>query len=189
MSADLPFPRSAAFVVDPFVPLTTLSVTWPGSPPLADGATLTPTAVAAQPAVSLGAGGGLYTLILSDPDAPTPDSPEFAEWQHWRVVNAPAADLAAGDVRCAYFGSAPGQGSGVHRYVLVAYAQPGGARIAVDDAADPLISATSGFAPRRSFDSRAFAARHGLTPVAAITWRAQWDAMVPELAKKLTATA
>ena len=176
MSADLPFPTAAAFVVDPFVPATTLSVTWPGSAPLTNGVELTPTAVAAQPAVSLGAGSGLYTLILSDPDAPNPGSPEFAEWQHWRVVNAPAADLAAGDVRCAYFGSAPGQGAGVHRYVLVAYAQPGGARIAVDDAADAPISATSGFAPRRSFDSRAYAARREVDhahKTGVITWIGQ----------------
>jgi phosphatidylethanolamine-binding protein (PEBP) family uncharacterized protein len=105
-------------------------------------------------------------------------------------VNATAAQLASGaggEHECAYFGSAPGKGSGAHRYVLVAYAQPGKARIAPPAAAR--IGAASGFAPRRCFNSRAFAEAHKLAPVAAITWRAQWDEGVPDLVRKLTNAA
>jgi len=80
------------------------------------------------------------------------------------------------------FGSAPGKDSGAHRYCLVAYAQPGGARIEPSEAP---VSATSGFPPRRSFNSRAFAERYGLGAVAALTYVASWDEAVPELAKKL----
>lgn len=27
--------------------------------------------------------GSSYLLILTDPDAPTPDNPQFAFWRHW----------------------------------------------------------------------------------------------------------
>lgn len=30
---------------------------------------------------------GTYTLLLVDPDAPTPDDPKFAYWRHWVVSN------------------------------------------------------------------------------------------------------
>ena len=196
MSAELTFPRSAAFVVDPFVPRAALSVSWPSGARLdaaCDGAELTPPQVAGLPCVAgLPADdGALYTLILSDPDAPSAAEPMYAEWVHWVCVNAPAAALAAGagggEHECAYFGSAPGKGSGAHRYVLVAYAQAGKARIAPPAAAR--IGAASGFAPRRCFNSRAFAEQHKLTPVAAVTWRAAWDEAVPDLVRKLTNAA
>ena len=193
------FPAAAARVVDAFSPSLTLTLRFGGAeaPVVAEGSTQTPTVCAAAPAVMLAAAAaagapaaaaGLYTLILSDPDAPSVADPKFGEWQHWVLVNAAvAADgaLHGGEARTAYFGSAPGKDSGAHRYCLVAYAQPRGERIELSDELDPPVSATSGFPPRRSFNSRTFAARHGLTPVAALTYLAEWDEAVPELAKRL----
>lgn len=97
-------------------------------------------------------------------------------------INAPAADVASGESIVKYFGSAPGQGAGVHRYVFVVYEQTSGT-IAPEE---PRIPLQSGFPPRRSFNSRAFAAKHGLTPVAVLTYRAEWDESVPELVKLIT---
>lgn len=176
---------AACRVVDAFAPTCALSVAFNGVAVVED-AELTPTAVQAVPEVTLAGASadGLYTLILSDPDAPSVADPKFGEWQHWLLVNAPGADLLRGEAQTAYFGSAPGKDSGTHRYCIVAYAQPG--RIAPAEAP---ISATSGFPPRRSFNSRAFAAAHGLTPVAALTYRAQWDELVPELAQRLAPPA
>jgi hypothetical protein len=45
--------------------------------------------------------------------------------------------------------------------------------------------ACSGFAPRRSFKSRAFAEKYSLRPVALLTLRSAFDASVPALHKKL----
>ena len=45
--------------------------------------------------------------------------------------------------------------------------------------------AYSGFPPRRSFKSRAFATEHHLKPVAAISFRASYDDLVPVLHKRL----
>jgi hypothetical protein len=100
-------------------------------------------------------------------------------------INAPPGDVAAGESIVKYFGSAPGQGAGVHRYVLAVYEQTTGA-IAP---AEPRIPLASGFPPRRSFNSRAFAAAHGLQPVAVLTYRAEWDESVPELVKLIAPPA
>jgi hypothetical protein len=45
----------------------------------------------------------------------------------------------------------------------------------------------SGFPPRRSFKSRDFAKKYDLTPVAALTYLAEWDENVAEYAKALQA--
>jgi hypothetical protein len=175
------FPAAASSVVDAFEPAFPLGVSWGGAS-VTEGQQLTPTAIAELPKLSLpGARADkLYTIILSDPDAPNPTAPIYAEWIHWLVVNAPGGDAAQGEDCVKYFGSAPGQGAGLHRYCVVVYEQPG----PIDPDA-PRIPLRSGFPPRRSFDSRTFAATHGLRPVAVLTYRAEFDASVPELVKRL----
>jgi hypothetical protein len=100
-------------------------------------------------------------------------------------VNAPSSDLVGGgEAITAYFGSAPGKDSGKHRYCVVVYEQP--EKLSPDE---ERIGATSGFPPRRSFKSRAFAAKYGLVPVAALTYLCEYDDSVPDLAKKLQGLA
>jgi hypothetical protein len=70
----------------------------------------------------------------------------------------------------------------VHRYCFVVYEQTTGA-IAPEE---PRIPLKSGFPPRRSFNPKAFAAANGLVPVSVLTYRAEWDASVPELVKLIT---
>ena len=210
------YPPHAARVVPRFAPTHSLSVTWttgaaaaaaaaaPPPRPQCEGVEVTPTLAASQPHVALvpaPAREALFTLILSDPDAPSTADPKFGEWQHWIVCNVPGSALGGGGgdaapmaaaggapwtTLTAYFGPAPGKDSGRHRYCFVAYAQPRGA---VDVASIPRIGAQSGFPPRRSFNSAAFAATHGLVPVAALTFPAEWDAAVPELAARLAPPA
>ena len=45
-----------------------------------------------------GRSGALYSLALSDPDAPIPTNPTAREWLHWLVINAPGDDLSNGEV-------------------------------------------------------------------------------------------
>jgi phosphatidylethanolamine-binding protein (PEBP) family uncharacterized protein len=33
----------------------------------------------------------LFTLVMVDPDAPSPDHPTMAQWLHWIVANIPGA--------------------------------------------------------------------------------------------------
>ncbi len=40
----------------------------------------------------------LYTLVLSDPDSPSPTNPTFREYLHWLVTNAPDGDISKGQV-------------------------------------------------------------------------------------------
>ncbi len=128
----------------------------------------------------------LYTIILSDPDAPNTAEPKFAEWQHWVQVNVrvdkdSGAVVDKGESVTAFFGPAPGKDSGRHRYCLVVYEQE--AAINVDPAEK--LPLASGFPARRSFNSRSFASKHNLSPVAALSFFAQFDENVPELAKKV----
>jgi phosphatidylethanolamine-binding protein (PEBP) family uncharacterized protein len=175
------FPEAAAGVVDAFEPKFDVALAF-GDKTVTEGEHITPTQGQYFPTVTwAGEADKLYTLILSDPDAPNPADPKFGEWQHWVHVNAGPSDLSSGESITAFFGSAPGQGAGVHRYCLVVYEQPG--KIEPDEAH---VSATSGFPPRRSFKSRAFASKYGLVPVAVITYVSEWDESVPELAAKLT---
>lgn len=185
MSAPPSFPSAAARVVDAFTPTHVLSLSFGASAAVAEGSEQTPTQCAPPPTVTLtladgSPAPGLFTLILSDPDAPSVADPKFGEWQHWVHVNAPVYMLLTGESVTAYFGPAPGKDTGKHRYCLVVYEQR--EPLVVEE---PRISATSGFPPRRSFNSRAFAAKYGLTPKGVLTFNAEWDESVPASAAKL----
>lgn len=180
----LTFPEAAESIVDKFEPNVKLHLSFDGIP-VVEGCDMTPTQCQHFPSIKFdGEEGKLYTIILSDPDAPSVADPKFAEWQHWISVNTPAQDITAGESITTYFGSAPGKDSGKHRYVMVVYEQPG--KIEPDE---ERVSGTSGFPPRRSFNSRAFAGKYKLTPVSVLTYRAEYDDSVPELAKKLQGLA
>ncbi|KAG0022724.1 hypothetical protein BGZ81_008389 [Podila clonocystis] len=80
-----------------------------------------------------------YTLIMTDPDAPSRSNPKFREWRHWVVSNISGstsltdfqpANLSQGTVLTPYMGPAPPGGSGPHRYVFLLYKQVGGANVA-----------------------------------------------------------
>jgi len=60
----------------------------------------------------------LYTLCLTDPDAPSRQSPKYREWHHWLVVNIPGNNVSRGDTLSEYVGSGPPKGTGLHRYVF-----------------------------------------------------------------------
>ncbi|KAH7698134.1 Protein D2 [Aphelenchoides avenae] len=61
---------------------------------------------------------------MVDPDAPSPNDPSARSWVHWLVVNVLGNDIAQGQVIQEYNGPTPPTGSGLHRYVLLAYEQP-----------------------------------------------------------------
>ncbi|XP_077535465.1 protein D2-like [Haemaphysalis longicornis] len=59
-----------------------------------------------------------YTVILLDPDAPSPQAPTMRHWLHWLVVN-----VAHGDVSTVAKYAGPTPPEGRHRYVFLVYEQ------------------------------------------------------------------
>ncbi|ELK15506.1 Phosphatidylethanolamine-binding protein 1 [Pteropus alecto] len=81
------------------------------------GKVLTPTQVKNRPTSIVWDGldsGKLYTLVLTDPDAPSRKDPKFAkEWHHFLVVNMKGNNISSGTVLSDYVGSGPPKGTEV----------------------------------------------------------------------------
>jgi phosphatidylethanolamine-binding protein (PEBP) family uncharacterized protein len=106
-------------------------------------------------------GKGLYTLIMSDPDAPSPDDPKWREFLHMLITNIPDGDLSKSKVVVPYTGPAPPKGT--HRYVFTLWRQtPAGDpnTIAKEDWDHPVEASAP--EDRKCFSTRKFAAEHKL---------------------------
>jgi phosphatidylethanolamine-binding protein (PEBP) family uncharacterized protein len=123
-----------------------------------------------------------YTLCMTDPDAPSRETPTYREWHHFLVGNIPGAEVAKGETLSAYVGSGPPEGTGLHRYVFLVYKQNG--KLTFDE---PRLTNTSADG-RGCFSIKKFADKYNLgNPVAGNFYQAQWDDYVPELYKQLGA--
>ncbi|EKD17142.1 uncharacterized protein L3040_005363 [Drepanopeziza brunnea f. sp. 'multigermtubi'] len=107
------------------------------------------------------ADGTSYTLLLVDPDAPTPEDPKFAYWRHWIVTGLTGstsqdAALAA----TAYLGPGPKDATASpHRYLFLLFREPAGFKFARGEVGG------DAFVERRSFDAAGWAAGRGLVLV------------------------
>jgi phosphatidylethanolamine-binding protein (PEBP) family uncharacterized protein len=145
------------------------------------GNELTPTSVKDEPTLEWPTeAGALYTLCMTDPDAPSRKDPKFGEFKHWLVVNIPGLQINKGETLAAYVGSGPPKNTDLHRYVFLVYKQP--ATIAHSET--PVSnSSTEG---RRSFKIRDFAKKYNLgEPIAANFYQARYDDYVPILHAQL----
>lgn len=125
--------------------------------------------------------GALYTLCMTDPDAPSRQAPRYREWHHWLVVNIPENRIADGKTLSQYVGSGPPKGTGLHRYVYLAFKQPGPL-----NTTEKVLTNRSGDG-RGNFHIRDFAKKYGLgNPVAGNFYQAQWDDYVPKLYEQLS---
>lgn len=81
------------------VPQEVATVCYPSGDSVEQGNVLTPTLVKDQPTITWKADpSALYTLCMTDPDAPSRADPKFREWHHWLVGNIPGCDVSKGDV-------------------------------------------------------------------------------------------
>ncbi|CAN6195236.1 unnamed protein product [Urochloa humidicola] len=155
-------------VVNLFVPTVPLSVRY-GTRDLTNGCEIRPSIAANPPAIQIaGRANDLFTMLMTDPDAPSPSEPSMREWLHWLVVNVPGgADPShQGDVVVPYMSPRPPVG--IHRYVVVVFQQKG--RIH----SPPAMAPGGDHDARVGFRTRAFADRHHLgDPVAALYFNAQ----------------
>ncbi|XP_048436599.1 protein HEADING DATE 3A-like isoform X5 [Pyrus x bretschneideri] len=88
--------RVVGDVLDPFTRSVSLRVTY-GTKEVNNGCELKPSQVVQQPRVDIG-GDDLrtfYTLVMVDPDAPSPSDPNLKEYLHWLVTDIPATTAAS----------------------------------------------------------------------------------------------
>lgn len=96
---------------------------------IADGSTVTPSTASVEPELEwLSESGVYYSVMMVDPDAPSPDDPSSAQWLHWAVINIPGDgsllnSLDGGRAMISYAGPSPPAGSGDHRYCTYVFKQ------------------------------------------------------------------
>lgn len=91
------------------------------------GNILTPTQTKDKPQVSWPTErGAYYTLIMTDPDAPSRENHSYREIRHWMVMNIPESTVQKGDEVAGYIGAGPPKNTGLHRYVFLVYKQSQG---------------------------------------------------------------
>ncbi|KAM7363803.1 protein D3-like [Cochliomyia hominivorax] len=168
--------------VIPEAPKEFLKVSYNDGLEVNKGNELTPTQVKLQPVVEWSANDNeYYTLIMTDPDAPSRTEPKFREFRHWLVANIPGNKIDQGEVIAAYVGSGPPKGTGLHRYVFLLYKQPG--KLEIDE---PRV-ANNSRRDRPNFKAAKFAEKYKLgTPIAGNFYQAQYDDYVPTVHAQLS---
>ncbi|CAN1217630.1 Protein HEADING DATE 3A [Linum perenne] len=135
-------------VLDPFTRSIPLRVIYFNNREINNGCELKPSQVVNQPRVDIG-GDDLrtfYTLVMVDPDAPSPSDPSLREYLHWLEV-------------VCY--ESPRPSVGIHRFVFILFRQLGRQTV---------------YAPgwRQNFNTRDFAELYNLgLPVSAVYFNGQ----------------
>ncbi|XP_010523529.1 PREDICTED: protein BROTHER of FT and TFL 1 [Tarenaya hassleriana] len=156
--------RVVGDVIERFNPSVTMRVTYNLDKQVANGHELMPSSFIYKPRVEIGGDDmrSFYTLIMVDPDAPSPSDPYLREYLHWMVTDIPGTtDASFGKEIVSY--ETPKPVVGIHRYVFVLFRQMRGRQ-------------TVKLPPpsRQCFNTRGFCAYFGLgLPVAAVYFNAQ----------------
>ncbi|TYG92188.1 hypothetical protein ES288_A11G010700v1 [Gossypium darwinii] len=149
-------------VVDNFTQSVQMTVTYNPNKQVANGHELMPAVISARPRVEIGGNDmrDAYTLIMTDPDAPSPSGPFLREHLHWMVTYVPGTtDVSFGRELVSY--EAPNPAVGIHRYVFILFKQRGRRTVKSPSSRD-------------YFNTRRFSAENGLgLPVAAVYFNAQ----------------
>ncbi|CAH01124.1 YbhB/YbcL family Raf kinase inhibitor-like protein [Kluyveromyces lactis] len=114
---------------------TSLVIEYASKHPVALGNTLSIDGTQEKPEIKVAGGNdaqldtdALYSLCLTDPDAPSNSDNKWSEYCHYLETNIKLSldpdtpmslDLKAGDVQLPYVGPAPPKGTGPHRYVWI----------------------------------------------------------------------
>ncbi|KEH17361.1 putative phosphatidylethanolamine-binding protein [Medicago truncatula] len=148
-------------VVDIFNPSVRMNVTY-STKQVANGHELMPSIVMNKPRVDIGGEDmrSAYTLIMTDPDAPSPSDPHLREHLHWMVTDIPGTtDVSFGNEIVEYENPKPV--IGIHRYVFILFKQRGRQTVRSPSSRD-------------NFNTRRFSQENNLgLPVAAVYFNAQ----------------
>jgi hypothetical protein len=155
-------------------------VSYPSFGKLETGATLTPRQVHEQPDVDWSAeDSDYYTLVLTDPDAPSRADPSLREYVHWVRTNIPGSDMPNGETLFGYVGAGPPKGTGLHRYAFLLYRQPYG-KLEFGEKRHGCGTDTGGV--RAKWSARDFALKYNLgDPVGLKYFKAEYDAMSDDI--------
>ncbi|KQJ83261.1 protein FLOWERING LOCUS T [Brachypodium distachyon] len=148
-------------IVDPFVKAASLKVIY-NNKELTNGSELKPSQVANQPRIEIAGRDmrSLYTLVMVDPDSPSPSNPTKREYLHWLVTDIPESTNASYVNEVVSYES-PRPTAGIHRCVFILFRQSVRQTI---------------YAPgwRQNFNTRDFSAFYSLGPaVAAVFFNCQ----------------
>ncbi|OJJ54771.1 hypothetical protein ASPSYDRAFT_93672 [Aspergillus sydowii CBS 593.65] len=161
-------PGLAPLIPDNFVPSTELGVTY-GNKSVELGNLFRVSEVKSAPTISFAKEADspesqLYTLLLVDPDAPTPDDPKYAYWRHWVVSGLkPGNGIEPASALTKYLGPGPKDDSAPHRYLFLLFREPEGLDLSKEDVGG------EEFVERRSFPAAEWTAKHGLV-LAGVNW-------------------
>nr|BAK23999.1 flowering locus T [Gypsophila paniculata] len=154
--------RVVGDVLDPFNRTVSLTVSYNGGRVVNNGCEFRPSQVVNYPRVDIG-GDDLrtfFTLVMVDPDAPSPSYPTLREYLHWLVTDIPGTTNATfGKEEFGY--ERPHPSSGIHRFIFVLFRQLGRQTV---------------YPPvwRQNFNTRDFAEIYNLgLPVAAVYFNCQ----------------
>ncbi|XP_078446367.1 protein FLOWERING LOCUS T 1-like [Wolffia australiana] len=153
--------RVLADVLQPFLTSVPLRVYY-SNKLVVNGAAFKPSAVAQPPRVQIGGPDmrTFYTLVMVDPDVPSPSDRNLKEYLHWLVADIPATTSANFGKELVCYES-PRPTMGIHRVVFVLYQQLG---------RDTVFPPTF----RHHFKTGDFAHQHHLgSPVAALYFNCQ----------------
>ncbi|KAF7586719.1 hypothetical protein BBP40_008398 [Aspergillus hancockii] len=164
------FPNSAPLIPEDFSPSTELEVTF-GERSVSLGNLFRVSEVKSAPKISFAPekeelpSPQKYTLLLTDPDAPTPDDPKFAYWRHWVVsgLQPSGSAVASAQTLTEYLGPGPKDNSRPHRYLFLLFREPKGLSLSKEDVGG------EEFTDRRSFKAAEWAQKHELELVA-VNW-------------------
>ncbi|KAL7183842.1 hypothetical protein ACSBR2_026091 [Camellia fascicularis] len=154
--------RVVGEVVDSFNPCVKMSVIYNSNKQVSNGHELMPSVITTRPHVEIGGEDmrTAFTLIMTDPDAPSPSDPYLREHLHWIVTDIPGTtDASFGREIVSY--ETPKPVIGIHRYAFILFKQR--ARQTVRPPAS-----------RDNFNTRSFSEENGLgLPVAAVYFNAR----------------
>ncbi|KAL9657600.1 hypothetical protein ABK040_012680 [Willaertia magna] len=162
-----------------------------GKHALSYGCKLTPTQAQHEPTIHIKVKdlnkykpGHYLTLFMTDPDAPSRESPIRREWLHYIHANMPikedgTVDSKAGQNIAEYVGAGPPEGSGYHRYVYTLFYHEN----KLQSSQHWKLSGRD----RPQFRVENWMKGHvgSGSPIAVACFEAEWDEYVPELYKKL----
>ncbi|GKA58632.1 FT like protein [Tanacetum coccineum] len=148
-------------VLDSFTKSINLSVSY-NDREVSNGCERKPSQVVNQPRVDIGGDDlrAFHTLVMVDPDAPSPSDPNLKEYLHWLVTDIPATTGSRFGQEIVCYES-PRPSMGIHRMVFVLFRQMGRQTV---------------YAPgwRQNFNTKDFAELYNLgSPVAAVYFNCQ----------------
>ncbi|CAJ2668829.1 unnamed protein product [Trifolium pratense] len=112
-------------VLDPFTNSVSLRVVYENNKEVFNSGELKPSQIVNPPRVQVGGNDfrTLYTLVMLNPDAPSPCDPNMGEYLYWMVTNIPATTgTTFGQEIVSY--ESPRPTSGIQRVIFVLFKQP-----------------------------------------------------------------